>query len=100
MCAFLLVTSLSVFAGYSAKGFGDMNQYYATLSAQSTEIRGETTGSGSKTTIVYGTMNTGQTLSSSGASVASVGRTGSNIFLRANSVHWVGNDSTTLFTNV
>ena len=99
--ATILVTSMSVFAGYDASGFGDMNQYYATLNAQRKQVIAQTSGTGDgKLTNVYGTLSNGETHSDTGASVASVELNTSDYryFTEASSVHWVGKYSKYLYT--
>ncbi len=104
ICLTLLVTSLSVFAGYSAKGFGPTNNYYAELQAYSDEAIAWTSGTGSKTTTVYGYYQDSLGLSpvsARGSSVASVGNGSPGFaFVRAMSNHWCGNCSTNVYTNV
>ena len=98
-CVSLLFTSLSVFAGYAAKGFGPMNQYYATLSVDSYDAVANTSGSGSCDTYVYGHRYGADTVSGHGSVSASVNY-GGKFFYQARSTHWCSNYSSNLQTYV
>ena len=100
--AILFINSFVVYAGYSARGFGPMNNYYATLSVSLSDVVATTRASGADIyTSVHATLSDGSTVSSAGESVASVGRQGSsNIFLSGRSVHRCGDYVEALYTNV
>ena len=100
--AILFINSFVVYAGYSARGFGPMNNYYATLSVSLSDVVATTRASGADIyTSVHATLSDGSTVSSAGGKCSVCWKTGIiKHFLSGRSVHRCGDYVEALYTNV